>query len=115
MLFSIGLQVRPQEKDRRNPEKDSVYSMHHLEIRGQQIRRGSGISGGVEGDEAFARHDIHRCRRLAIVGWVCGSVRCVPKGQPTVAEPLRARREAWRILRKRSNPLKRIRDKGATS
>ena len=50
---------------------------------------GVGISGGVERNQAFARHGIHRCKRRSAVGGVCGIVRSVPTGQPTAAEPTR--------------------------
>lgn len=48
--------------------------------RGQLIRKGNGISGSVEGDQAFSRRCINRGRRLATVGGVCGIVRIIRTG-----------------------------------
>ena len=56
--------------------------------RGQQIHQGIGISGGVEGSQAFARHGIHSLKTPHHCRGVCGIVRSVPTGEPTVAEPL---------------------------
>lgn len=67
--------------------KKNVDFFHCFGIRGQQIRRGINVSGGVEGDQAFARQGIDRCRRLTIVGGVYESVHSVSTEQPMAAEP----------------------------
>ena len=74
-----------RNKNKWNPEFTKiVHSMNHSGILGQQIRRGNGIGGGVEGGQAFARHGFCRCRRLTTVGEGCvEAYAAFPRDKPT--------------------------------